>query len=121
MSILQLTFIVLHNEPSPIAIISVIISMVSVCSKLFLVISQVNQSKSWGPKILMWFCFVVDFVGIFFIISFSFYVPSNPLVAAHFEMLQTFMFWESIICVAPCAFGVALLFVYIFEDAVDSK
>ena len=41
----------------------------------------------------MWFSFVVDFIGIFFIVSFVF---------GDFELFQNLMLWEFIICAAPC-------------------
>ena len=101
MSILQLSYMVLYKKASVIAIASILISMLSVCSKLFLMMSQIDDSKSWTNKILMWFSFVVDFIGIFFIVAFAF---------GDSELFQNVMIWEFIICVAPCTvlLGIAM-------------
>ena len=73
MSILQLSYIVVNTNPNAIAIASILISMLSVCSKCFLMIFTIFRTKSTLNKLWLWFCFVVDFIGIFFIVSVTFY------------------------------------------------
>ena len=101
-SILQLAAIVYYNEPNWISILSILISMTSVCSKLFLLIAAIVDYKAWKATIWLWGCFVVDFFGIFFVVSFAFYTPSNPEHTPYFLIVRDIILWEQIICVAPC-------------------
>ena len=109
MSILQLSYMVLYKRASPIAIVSILISMLSVCSKFFLIMSQIDDSKSWTNKILMWFSFVVDFIGIFFIVSFVF---------GDSELFQNLMLWEFIICVAPCTVCIGIVVAFGLQSEI---
>jgi len=101
-SILQLTAIVYYNEPSVISIVSILISMSSVCSKMFLLSLSIAETTRWKIRIFLWLCFVVDFIGVFFMVSFSFYTPSNAAYAAYFTVIQRMVWWECIIGIIPC-------------------
>ena len=61
-SILQLAAIVYYNEPNVISIISILISMCSVCGKLFLLGMEAGP---WLHRLYLWLTFVLDFLGIF--------------------------------------------------------
>ena len=97
-SILQLTAIVYFDEPDTLSIVSILISMTSVCGKLFL---WFVDSGSWKHIFHIWITFVLDFFGIFFIVSFAFYTPSNPEYTLYFNRIQSILFYDFIICIFP--------------------
>jgi len=109
MSILQLIYIVYYNEPSTVAITSILISMTSVCSKCFLLTATTLEDSRWSLKRFLWLCFVVDFIGSFFIVSYAFYTPSNSDIEKPFLLLRSIMQWQSIICVIPMSFIMAII------------
>ena len=102
-SILQLTSIVYYNEPNAISIISILISMISVCSKLLLLSASGVRSRQWKLKIFLWLCFVVDFCGAFFIVSFAFYAPEIPEYQQYFITIGNICIYEFLISVVPFA------------------
>lgn len=55
--------------------LSILLSMLSVSTKSFIL--SVVTSFNWTSAILNWLSCVTDFFGIFFIISFAFYVPPS--------------------------------------------
>eukprot|EP01083_Nonionella_stella_P066302 174457_1 len=101
-SILQLTAIVYYNEPHLISILSILISMTSVCSKIFLLVITGNLF-SWKMKAFVWLSFVVDFFGIFFIVSYAFYQPTNHDLLPYFTYIRSICIWQTIICLVPFA------------------
>ena len=75
-SILQLIAIVYFNDTDNyISIISILLSMISVTTKSFIL--SVTISYNWKSVFFNWFCAITDFIGIFFIVSFAFYVPEG--------------------------------------------
>ena len=55
--------------------ISILLSMISVSIKSFIL--SVSVSNYWKCAIFNWLSCLIDFISIFFIISFVFYVPSD--------------------------------------------
>ena len=111
MSILQLTYIVMTDHPNVIALISILISMLSVCSKCFLIISSIVESKSWLNTMWMWLSFVVDFIGIFFLVYLAFY-DSPSEFETFFDIVSGVIRWAFVLGVVPCALGAALCMAY---------
>ena len=101
-SILQLTAIVYYNEPNIISILSILISMSSVCSKILLLVLTGNSLK-WRMKLFIWLSFVVDFFGIFFIVCYAFYSPNNHNLYQYFLIIRDMYFYQFIICIVPFA------------------
>ena len=99
-SILQLTAIVYYNEPSTISILSILLSLSSVCGKVSLMVVT-GDWRGWKMRIMFWLCFVVDFFSIFFIVSFSFYRPENENWQMYFTTIRDLCLWQFIICVIP--------------------
>merc|ERR1719474_1154855 len=54
-------------------------------------------------RLFVWISFVVDFFGVFFVISFAFYRPADPLTAIYFTNFRTVVLWEVIVCILPFA------------------
>ena len=104
---------VYYNEPNWISSVSILISLCSVCSKLFLVIYSASDSYQWKFILWLWLCFVIDFLGIFFIVSFAFYTPEIAEYQPYFTMIRNIAFWEFLICIAPFIVGAAIgLFIH---------
>eukprot|EP01083_Nonionella_stella_P109443 319142_1 len=98
-SLLQLTFIVYYNHPTPISVFSVLTSMTSVCSKLFIMVWAGIGLNGKKNRIFFWLCFVVDFFTIFFVTSFAFYVPNDASLQVYFTTFRR-------ICIYQFMFGV---------------
>eukprot|EP01084_Bolivina_argentea_P121139 214717_1 len=114
-SILQLTVIVYYNEPNILSIISILISMTSVCSKVFLYVTSSYKGNfvGWKLKLFSWLSFVIDFFGVFFLISFSFYNPKNEHFQSFFIHIGNIILWLSSIGILPIVI-VTCLGLYIF-------
>ena len=68
--------IVYYNDTANyLAVISIFISLSSVINKSF--IFSVNAGKDLLTILFYWVCCIVDFIGIFFMISWVFYNPNN--------------------------------------------
>ena len=102
-----MTALVYYNEPNWISIVSILISLSSVCSKLLLLVLQ-GQSHGWKFPLWIWLCFVSDFLGIFFIVSFAFYTPAIIEYQQYFLTIRSIVCWEFIICIAPFIVGGAM-------------
>eukprot|EP01083_Nonionella_stella_P021394 59342_1 len=99
-SILQLTAIVYYNEPNFVSIFSILISLISVCGKLLLLVS--TDFRGYKMKLFVWLCFVIDFFGVFFIVSFAFYTPTHhPEYQSYFVFIRNMYLYELIICTLP--------------------
>ena len=96
-SILQLAAIVYFNEPNIISVISILMSMCSLCGKLFVLVMEVKN------KAAFWLTFVMDFFGVFFIVSYAFFSPSDPDLAVYFLNIRTICFYEFFVCIVPLA------------------
>ena len=101
-SVLQLTAIVYYNEVEIISIISILISMTSVCSKV-LVLALGLDEHVWQFRLFGWLSFVIDFFAVFFIVSFSFYSPVDTELQEYFLTFRWIVIWEFLICIAPFA------------------
>ena len=95
-SILQLIAIVYFNESNNyLSMFSIFLSMLSVSTKSFIL--SVLSSYDLKSAIFNWLSAITDFFGIFFIISFAFYVPpddeNNPFITIQmvwiFSILST--------------------------------
>ena len=67
-------------------------------------------------KLFVWLSFVVDFFGIFFIVSFAFYQPTNAEYQQYFDNFFTFCLYEMICCVLPFAV-IGSIGIHIYWDA----
>ena len=122
LSILQLTAIVYFNEPDVISIVSILISMSSVCGKLLLLITEF---RGWKIKVFVWLCFVLDFFGVFFVVSFAFYSPLRaPWQHTYFLSIRSLCAHEFLFCVAPFAVfgsvGIHFYWVLQLRDSTSS-
>ena len=101
-SLLQIIAIVYYNEANYIAIVSIFLSMFSVMTKS-LVFSQGIDIKTY---IWTWLCIVVDFFGIFFILSWVFYTNDStvlqPQFMGYFTVIGEIWFYKVMISVTPC-------------------
>ena len=102
-SILQLIAIVYFNDSDNyISMLSILLSMLSVSTKSFIL--SVVASFNWTSAIFNWLSCITDFFGIFFIISFAFYVPpgvdgdDNP-----FQIIQSVWIYSIVCTVIPFA------------------
>mmetsp|Transcript_58123 Transcript_58123/g.96366 ORF Transcript_58123/g.96366 Transcript_58123/m.96366 type:complete len:642 (-) Transcript_58123:108-2033(-) len=96
-SILQLIAIVYFNDvDNYLAMISIFLSMLSVSSKSFIL--SVAASYNWKSALFMWLCAVTDFIGIFFVVSFAFYVP--PDLGPHDTNPFAFISHAWLVCIA---------------------
>ena len=91
---------VYYNEPNWISIVSLLISLSSVCSSLLLLVLQ-GEFHGWKFPLWFWLSLATDFVGIFFIVSFAFYTPEIIEYQQYFVTIQSIVLWEFIICIAP--------------------
>lgn len=71
---------------------------------------------TWKIKIFVWLSFVLDFFGIFFIVSFAFYQPTNTEYQQYFDNFFDFCFWEMVFCVFPFAV-IGSIGLHIYWDA----
>ena len=75
--------------------------MCSVCGKLLLLITEF---RGWKIKVFVWLCFVLDFFGVFFVVSFAFYSPvHSPWHHSYFIDIRWLCIYEFLICVVPFA------------------
>eukprot|EP01083_Nonionella_stella_P163472 538142_1 len=104
-SIIQMTAIVYYQEAHAVAIISILISMLSVSSKSLIF------SRSIDPLTFIWnwLCCVCDFFGIFFTIAWVFYNPHNDgtlsstddTIFGGFSLIGQIWIFKMLICVVP--------------------
>eukprot|EP01083_Nonionella_stella_P136716 416171_1 len=103
-SILQLIAIVYYSESNNyISMCSILLSMISVSTKSFIL--SVLASYNLRSAIFNWLCCITDFFGIFFIISFAFYVPSNAdsNQSNPFAVIQSVWIYSILFTVIPFA------------------
>ena len=100
-SILQMIAMVYYGETNIISIISILVSMFSVCSKSF--VFSVAAGKDFLSIFFMWICCVTDFVGIFFTVSWVFYNPNNDNNNNNndFHFVAIVWFIKVCLCVVP--------------------
>ena len=100
-SLLQIVAIVYYKEANYISIASIFLSMFSVMSKS-LVFSQGIDIKTY---IWTWLCIVVDFFGIFFMLTWVFYTNDtllHPEFLDYFSIIGEIWFYKMMLSVSPC-------------------
>ena len=99
-SILQLVSIIYYNDHIQIlSIISILLSMISVCSKSFAF--SIAVSINTKTIIFTFLCCATDFISIFFTVSVIFYGLGHPELGEPFNNIQILFFYKIIICVIP--------------------
>ena len=109
-SLLQIAAIVYYKEANYVSIISIFLSMFSVMTKS-LIFSQGIDFKTY---IWTWLCIVVDFFGIFFILTWVFYTNDTllkPQFLNSFSIIGQIWFYKCIISVAPIVFLTTLWYI----------
>eukprot|EP01084_Bolivina_argentea_P266552 452125_1 len=102
-SILQLIAIIYYNESvSLLMITSILLSMISVCSKSFAF--SITVSINIKSMIFSWLCCATDFISIFFTCSIIFYGLAHPDFSDAFYSIQKLYLYKIIICVLPMTF-----------------
>ena len=105
-SLLQIIAIVYYNEANYVSIISIFLSMFSVMTKS-LIFSQGIDFKTY---IWTWLCIVVDFFGIFFILTWVFYTNDTlltPDFLGYFSVIGEIWFYKVMLSVSPTVFLIA--------------
>ena len=89
------------QEANPIAIASIMLSLLSVASKSFFF--SVACALNWKQLLCNWLSSVTDFFGIFVVVSWCFYSPqqNDENVAHLFSAIQTIWLYKLYICVFP--------------------
>ena len=77
--------------------------MSSVSIKLLVIILSLFHDESWKTQLWVWLSFVVDFIGIFFVVSFAFYNPSDERIQAHFDDIADIYFYLFLLGIVPFA------------------
>eukprot|EP01084_Bolivina_argentea_P148080 258967_1 len=101
-AILQMVAIVTYNEANTIAIISILLSMLSVSSKAF--VFSIATAMNLKQLFFNWCCAVTDFFGVFFAVSWVFYEPSSDHLSTAFTLIRNIWFYKifcQLIMIAP--------------------
>eukprot|EP01084_Bolivina_argentea_P059277 108227_1 len=101
-AILQMIAIVVYHEANVIAIISILLSMLSMASKSF--IFSVALASNMKQLVFNWLCAITDFFGIFMAVSWVWYEPTHAdadYISDAFVMFKTIWFYKLYICVFP--------------------
>ena len=100
-AILQMVAIVVFREANPIAITSIMISLLSVSSKSLIL--SVACALNIKQLLLNWLSAVTDFFGIFVVCAWCFYRPATEAanVAELFETIQSVWLYKLYICIFP--------------------
>ena len=99
--------IVIYKEANLIAIISIIISMLSVASKSF--VFSIASALTLKQLFFNWLSAVTDFFGIFCILSWVFYQTNDDQLNAAFNTIQTVWLYRIYCCTLPMVGSAALL------------
>eukprot|EP01083_Nonionella_stella_P305506 1066028_1 len=94
-AILQMVAIVYFQEANLIAIISILLSMLSVSTKAF--VFSIATALNLKQLFFNWCCAVTDFFGVFFAVTWVFYTPASDHLASAFTMIRTIWFYKLII------------------------
>ena len=106
-SILQLVSMVVYEETSSIAVISILLSMTSIMTKTLII----SRGIDWKSYIFGWLCVCSDFFNIFFLVSWIFLkndnIPTNDFLG-YFNVIAEIWCWKIIIAILP-PFGAAIV------------
>eukprot|EP01083_Nonionella_stella_P133123 404718_1 len=98
-AILQMIAIVVYNEANVIAIISILVSMLSMASKSFIL--SVGSAITIKQLMWNWLCAVTDFFAIFVTVSWVFFTPQSDHLSDFFVMIRTIWLYKLYIGVFP--------------------
>ena len=98
-AILQMAAIVIYKEANIIAIISILISMLSVASKSF--VFSIATAMTMKQLFFNWLAGIADFFGIFFVVSWVFYEPNDIQLKPAFDVIQDVWLYRLYICTLP--------------------
>eukprot|EP01083_Nonionella_stella_P093035 260585_1 len=97
-AILQMTAVVVYNEANTIAILSILLSILSLASKSF--VFSIASATNLKQLFFNWLCAVTDVFGIFFVVSWVFHQPDHDLAHA-FNTIQRVWLYKLYILVFP--------------------
>ena len=122
--------IVYYEEASLLPIVSILISLLSVASKSF--VFSVSAGINVETIVFYWLCAVTDFFGIFFIVTWVFYIPNsdidyvnehetlNDIISVH--IISQLWFYKVLIIIVPLATMVTLiLFGILLSETSDDN
>eukprot|EP01083_Nonionella_stella_P175374 610516_1 len=126
-AILQMIAIVVYNEANVIAIISILVSMLSMASKSF--IFSVASAITIKQLMWNWLCAVTDFFAIFVTVSWVFFTPQSDHLSDFFVMIRTIWLYKLYIGVFPligvvsigCHVAAMIESIYELKKHVDGK
>ena len=102
--------IVIYEEANIIAIISILISMLSVASKSF--VFSIASALTMRQLFLNWLSGITDFFGLFFVVSWVFYKPNDEYLQDAFAVIYNVWLYRIYICTLPLV-GFSSIFVYV--------
>ena len=121
--------IVYYEETSLLPIVSILISLLSVASKSF--VFSVSAGINIQTIVFYWLCAVTDFFGIFFIVSWVFYVPNsddtddnnvNQHDIINVHIISQIWFYKVLIVVIPLATLItSILIGILLSEANDNR
>ena len=91
--------IVIYKEANIVAIISILISMLSVASKSF--VFSIASALTIKQLFFNWLSGITDFFGIFFAVSWVFYEPESEYLNDAFVTIQTVWLYRLYCCTLP--------------------
>eukprot|EP01083_Nonionella_stella_P173863 601023_1 len=94
-AILQMASIVIYNEANIISITSILISLLSVCSKSL--VFSMGTATNMKQLFFNWLCAVTDFFGIFVVVCWVTYHPHEQHLSDAFIMIRNV--WLNIQCI----------------------
>eukprot|EP01083_Nonionella_stella_P066299 174452_1 len=98
-AILQMTAIVIYNETNITAIVSILISLLSVASKSF--VFSLGAASNFKQLFFTWLCACCDFFGIFFMVSWVFWRPHDADLQDAFATIQQVWLYKLYIFTFP--------------------
>ena len=99
--------IVIYEEANVIAIISILISMLSVASKSF--VFSIATALTLKQLFFNWLSAVTDFFGLFFVVSWVFYEPNDENLKDAFALFKTVWLYRIYFCTAPLVGATSVL------------
>ena len=91
--------IVIYEEANIIAIISILISMLSVASKSF--VFSIATALTLKQLFFNWLSGITDFFGLFFVVAWVFYTPKDEYLQDAFITIQNVWLYRIYSCTAP--------------------
>ena len=106
--------IVIYEEANIVAIISILISMLSVASKSF--VFSIATALTMKQLFFNWLSGILDFFALFFIVSWVFYEPDDENLQEAFDIIQTVWISRIYICTLPLIFFASMLAYVAFAE-----